>query len=259
VSKDSIDVSAPRWRDSEKVQKARLALEVAITEWMAMACLPEPDVEDFREEQNNVSEKSDALCEAVSESAVPPHEPVAWAIYYFGRFNYLSMKKPVHLAAGSEARPLFLRAECAVPTAGTMPTNATISKVAEEMRRANSAPDADWDVLATIAASVFFGAGCFGSGVPTAERTAVSRPISPTPTPWEAFGRWMLEQTRSENLGNDVDGGSVQDKFIELGILVGREVTEPCDPETCQCAEYGLPTTCYTVSPLFLGPTGDTP
>ena len=82
--------------------------------------------------------------------------------------------------------------------------------------------------------------------------SVVAADAEPTPDAWETFGRWILEQTRSENLGNDLHGGKEQDRLIELGILVGREVTEACDPETCQCAEYGLPTTCYTVAPLYV-------
>lgn len=59
-----------------------------------------------------------------------------------------------------------------------------------------------------------------------------------------AFARWVIAEHREE-LG-DLDGGSIQDKLIELGLLVGVEVTEPCG-ELCRCVEYfgEFPATCY--------------
>ena len=80
---------------------------------------------------------------------------------------------------------------------------------------------------------------------------ALAQPAGPTESAWEQFGRWVLKETQGENCGNDLDGGDVQDKLVEVGILVGREVTEPCDPDICQCAEFGLPTTCYTIADQF--------
>lgn len=49
------------------------------------------------------------------------------------------------------------------------------------------------------------------------------------------FARWVIREHRSE-LG-DVDGGSIQEKLIELGILHEVTVTEPCG-ENCRCSEY---------------------
>ena len=44
----------------------------------------------------------------------------------------------------------------------------------------------------------------------------------------------------------DVDGGFLQDTAIKHGLLAAHEVTEPCNPEGCHCAEYGdFPQTCY--------------
>lgn len=57
------------------------------------------------------------------------------------------------------------------------------------------------------------------------------------------FGLACLDEARKE-LG-DLDGGWVQDTAEKLGVLTPHEVTEPCDPEHCVCAEYGFPTTCY--------------
>ena len=52
------------------------------------------------------------------------------------------------------------------------------------------------------------------------------------------FGEWVLEELRGENIGNDLDGGSAQDKAEELGLLVRVPVTGSCG-ERCECAEYG--------------------
>ncbi len=49
------------------------------------------------------------------------------------------------------------------------------------------------------------------------------------------FARWVIHAHRSES--GDVDGASIQDKLIELGLLREVTVTEPCG-ENCRCAEY---------------------
>lgn len=54
---------------------------------------------------------------------------------------------------------------------------------------------------------------------------------------------WCMNESHGDYIG-DVDGGELQDKATELGILVTKEATEPCC-ESCRCAEYGFPTTCY--------------
>lgn len=50
------------------------------------------------------------------------------------------------------------------------------------------------------------------------------------------FARWVIREHR--NSMGDVDGGSIQDKLQQLGILVSMPVIEPCG-EDCPCAEYG--------------------
>lgn len=50
-----------------------------------------------------------------------------------------------------------------------------------------------------------------------------------------AFARWAIEEHRAE-LG-DLDGGSIQDKLEDLGLLQRVEVTEPCG-EQCRCIDY---------------------
>lgn len=50
------------------------------------------------------------------------------------------------------------------------------------------------------------------------------------------YGRMVLEESR-ESLG-DLDGGWLQDKAIECGLLEEATVSAPCG-ENCRCAEYG--------------------
>ncbi len=50
------------------------------------------------------------------------------------------------------------------------------------------------------------------------------------------FGRWCLLQSR-EHGGCDLDGGSVQDKAEQLGLLERVKVDSPCG-DACVCAEY---------------------
>jgi len=49
------------------------------------------------------------------------------------------------------------------------------------------------------------------------------------------FAQWAICEHHSE-LG-DLDGASLQDKLVELGLLVEVHVTEPCG-EDCRCAEW---------------------
>lgn len=62
-----------------------------------------------------------------------------------------------------------------------------------------------------------------------------------------AFGAAVLEESRDDLC--DLDGGWLQEKAVELGVLVEVPVTEACDESTCRCAEYGFPTTCYRYAP----------
>jgi hypothetical protein len=50
-----------------------------------------------------------------------------------------------------------------------------------------------------------------------------------------AFARWVIEEHRETFA--DVDGGAIQDKLVELGLIVPIAVNEPCG-ENCACAEY---------------------
>lgn len=60
------------------------------------------------------------------------------------------------------------------------------------------------------------------------------------------FARWAIAEHREECA--DVDGASIQDKLVELGLLVEVPVTEPCG-EGCTCAEYGdFPQTCLRLA-----------
>ena len=51
------------------------------------------------------------------------------------------------------------------------------------------------------------------------------------------FGLAVLEESRDE-LG-DLDGGWLQDKAEELGLLVRVPVTEPCG-ELCRCDDFPM-------------------
>jgi hypothetical protein len=49
----------------------------------------------------------------------------------------------------------------------------------------------------------------------------------------------------------DIDGGWLQERATELGVLIPVAVTEPCG-ERCDCADLGgIPGTCYRVNPLL--------
>jgi hypothetical protein len=61
-----------------------------------------------------------------------------------------------------------------------------------------------------------------------------------------AFGLAVLEESRCELA--DLDGGWIQDKAQELGLLMSVPVAEPCG-ENCHCAEYGdFPQDCLRYS-----------
>ncbi len=66
-------------------------------------------------------------------------------------------------------------------------------------------------------------------------------------TPLEQFGLACLKESRSELA--DLDGGWLQDKAEELGLLVWVPVTEPCG-ENCRCEDF--PTECLRYSPDML-------
>lgn len=62
-----------------------------------------------------------------------------------------------------------------------------------------------------------------------------------------AFIAEILDETRNAHGPGDIDGGWLQDKLIEHGLLEGREVVEPCG-ENCSCENF--PTTCFFESSL---------
>ena len=65
--------------------------------------------------------------------------------------------------------------------------------------------------------------------------------------PLAKLGKWVLDM-RAEHDCADLDGGDIQDKAVELGLLEGVKVTESCG-ENCNCAEYGdFPLTCFRLS-----------
>lgn len=78
--------------------------------------------------------------------------------------------------------------------------------------------------------------------------TAASAQAVSVPEPLRDFARWAL--TESSFSGMDLDGGSVQDKAMELGLLVRREATKPCG-DNCSCADFGFPSWCYRFAPLL--------
>jgi hypothetical protein len=57
------------------------------------------------------------------------------------------------------------------------------------------------------------------------------------------FVGFVLESQDGEP--GDLDGGTIQEWLTTCGFLKEVEVTEPCDPENCICAEFGFPTICY--------------
>ena len=66
---------------------------------------------------------------------------------------------------------------------------------------------------------------------------------------FEAFSRWVLDQFYdSDCSGVDIDGGTLQEKACEFGVMKRVSVTEPCC-EFCPCAEFigndGIPAYCY--------------
>lgn len=57
------------------------------------------------------------------------------------------------------------------------------------------------------------------------------------------FGEAVLEEFQEAY--TDIDGGWLQDKAVECGVLVEVEATEPCG-DNCGCAGVtDFPTTCY--------------
>ena len=65
-------------------------------------------------------------------------------------------------------------------------------------------------------------------------------------TKLKAFALWALDGYRDGDIG-DIDGGALQDKAEELGLLVAVTVTEPCC-DNCNCMSWDdFPQTCYRI------------
>lgn len=63
-----------------------------------------------------------------------------------------------------------------------------------------------------------------------------------------AYGAAVLDAHR-EDFG-DLDGGFLQDKAVDVGVLVEVRVEQACDGVGCHCAEYGeFPQSCYRYEP----------
>jgi len=63
-------------------------------------------------------------------------------------------------------------------------------------------------------------------------------------TPFEKFAIAVLEESRDELA--DLEGGWLQDKAEEFGLLVRVPVTEPCGND-CRCEDF--PQDCLRYSP----------
>jgi hypothetical protein len=64
----------------------------------------------------------------------------------------------------------------------------------------------------------------------------------------EDFARWVIRGGNCDQWCDDLDGGDIQDKAEELGLIVPVEVTEPCG-DNCACAEWaGFPVTCFRLA-----------
>jgi len=77
---------------------------------------------------------------------------------------------------------------------------------------------------------------------------AVSEHESPPDsiTKLATFGAMVLDAHRNPEPA-DVDGGTLQELATQSGVIVERQVTEPCG-EDCTCANVGaIPSGCYFV------------
>ena len=64
---------------------------------------------------------------------------------------------------------------------------------------------------------------------------------------YKGFALKMFEDW-PEPYGENLDGFELQGLGEKYGILTKSVVTEPCQPEGCNCAEFGFPTDCYRVN-----------
>jgi hypothetical protein len=92
-------------------------------------------------------------------------------------------------------------------------------------------------------------------GLLAAEAKPLNEAIRATDADWKGFAMSILDEHRQDGYPSDVDGGTIQDAAVKYGLLVEREVTEPCG-ETCTCAEVtDFPTTCFFKSDAAIAAT----
>ena len=63
-----------------------------------------------------------------------------------------------------------------------------------------------------------------------------------------SLAKWAIEvlQATREDGGSDLDGGYLFDMAEGTGVIEPHQVTEPCDPTHCACAEVSeFPMECY--------------
>jgi hypothetical protein len=70
-----------------------------------------------------------------------------------------------------------------------------------------------------------------------------------TPQPLAAFGKAIIESYFNDGYFGDLDGGDVQEKAVELGLLVHPEVAH--DPDDCEAC-HDEPRSCYVLSAAAL-------
>jgi hypothetical protein len=88
-----------------------------------------------------------------------------------------------------------------------------------------------------------------------AEAKPQNEAIRATDADWKGFAMSILDEHRQDGYPSDVDGGTIQDAAVKYGLLVEREVTEPCG-ETCTCADVtDFPTTCFFKSDAAIAAT----
>ena len=62
------------------------------------------------------------------------------------------------------------------------------------------------------------------------------------------FTRKVLECSQD---GEDAHGADIHDWAVEAGLLIAHPITQPCDPDHCRCAEFGIfeDSVCFRMAP----------
>lgn len=69
------------------------------------------------------------------------------------------------------------------------------------------------------------------------------------------FGAWCFDAHRETFC--DLDGSDLQQAAKFFGLIADIEVMEPCNADSCQCADLGdFPSRCYRTTPLAKLPEG---